>query len=92
MSDFETSVWDSPVGHFRLRHKFLSLYADKPQVIAKWLNVKASICDRWFVPFFTPLFFGLTHISQRNRNLLLVENHLNYRPWKFRYNDEGNTY
>ena len=45
-----------------------------------------------FVPWFTPLYFGALHFSQRNRNLFLVENHLNYRPYWGRRNDEDSKY
>ena len=86
-------MWNSIVDHFRTRHKLVSFHAETQDVIDKWLDVKTFLLDRWFVPYWTPLFMGLTFFSQRNRNLFLLENNLNYRPWKFRYDDnDGNKY
>lgn len=88
VAPLEAEGWDSPAEHFRPKHKFGSLYADRSAIIARGMNFKAWLLDRWFVPTWSPLYFVLTHFSQRNRNLFLIENHLNYRPYKFRRNDE----
>lgn len=84
---FEAEQWDSPTDHFRPRHKVASLYVDRSAMVQRGLNAKVWLLDRWFVPTWSPLYFVLTHFSQRNRNLFLVENHLNYRPYKWRRND-----
>ncbi|KNH08670.1 hypothetical protein XU18_0867 [Perkinsela sp. CCAP 1560/4] len=89
----EPLYWSSNImDHFRKRHRYLSVNYERQYFVERWLHFKAFVCDRWFLPFWTPLFFLMTHISQRNRNLCLVENNLNYRPWKFRYNDWSNKY
>eukprot|EP00760_Papus_ankaliazontas_P034012 PhM_4_TR6862/c1_g1_i1/m.55975 len=87
-----TEQWNSPTDHFRPKHKLISLYVDKENVTRRYLAAKTFVLDKWFMPFFTPFFFVATHISQRNRNLFLLENHLNYRPYKFRYDDWDNKY
>ena len=85
--------WSSPTDHFRPRHKFLTWYTDKEYNVTKWLNFKDACLNKFYVPWFTPVYFFATHFSQRNRNLFLVENNLTYRPYKFRRNDEdGNKY
>ena len=88
----EVESWASPTDHFRTRHKWLTIYTDKIFNGEMVLQKKTAILDKWFVPWFTPLYFFATHFSQRNRNLFLVENHLNYRPWSHRRNDEDSTY
>jgi hypothetical protein len=88
----EEEMWSSPTDHFRPRHRHLTLFTDHDYVVDKWLNFKTTLLNRWYVPFWTPLYFGLTHLSQRNRNLFLVENHMNYRPYKWRRNDETSKY
>eukprot|EP00672_Neobodo_designis_P016549 CAMPEP_0174831504 /NCGR_PEP_ID=MMETSP1114-20130205/3131_1 /TAXON_ID=312471 /ORGANISM="Neobodo designis, Strain CCAP 1951/1" /LENGTH=151 /DNA_ID=CAMNT_0016065329 /DNA_START=34 /DNA_END=487 /DNA_ORIENTATION=- len=88
----DTSSWASPAEHFRTRHKWLTLYTDKNFNINSWLSFKTWVLDRSYVPWFTPLYFGMLHISQRNRNLFLVENHMNYRPYWGRRNTEDSTY
>jgi hypothetical protein len=88
----EIESWASPTDHFRTRHKFLTLYTDKAFNTQQWLNFKTWALDRSYVPFFTPIYFGALHFSQRNRNLFLVENHLNYRPYWNRRNTEDSKY
>lgn len=88
----ETTSWSSPTDHFRTRHKFLTLYTDKIFNIQQWLAFKQWVLDTPLVPWFTPIYFAALHTGQRNRNLTLVENHLNYRPWQFRRNDEDSIY
>jgi hypothetical protein len=88
----ETTSWSSPVDHFRTRHKYLTLYTDKGFNTQKWLEFKQWFLGTPLVPWFTPLYFGMLHLSQRNRNLFLVENHMNYRPYWGRRNDEDSIY
>lgn len=88
----EAESWSNPTDHFKLRHKFITLYTDKEFNIMKWLEFKSSALGKWFVPWWSPMYFVGTHLSQRTRNLWLVENHLNYRPYWGRRNDEDSTY
>jgi hypothetical protein len=88
----ETTSWSSPTDHFRTRYKFVTLYTDKMFNVRQWLEFKSWALGSPLVPWFTPLYFGFTHFSQRNRNLFLVENHLNYRPFAGRRNDEDSKY
>lgn len=88
----EPETWANPTSHFRARHRLLSLYGDRDALVGKLLNFKTWALDRWYVPWFSPVYFVVTHFSQRNRNLFLLENHLNYRPYKFRRNDETSKY
>ena len=86
----QEAFWGSYLeGHYRARWRYLSLPYEREFLIDKWLHFKKAIADRWFLPWWTPLFFFMTHVAQRNRNLYLVENRLNYRPWKYRYNDRA---
>lgn len=88
----ETTSWASPVDHFKTRHRYMTFYTDKNYNIMQWLGFKESVLGRWFVPWFSPLYFVGLHFSQRNRNLFLVENHLNYRPYWGRRNDEDSKF
>ena len=86
----DDEFWGSFIwGHANYRHRYLTMFCEREFLIDKWLDFKTMVCDRWFLPFWTPLFFLMTHVAQRNRNLYLVENHLNYQPWKYRYNDKN---
>lgn len=85
----ETSdFWSNPVDHFRPNLKFLTLYWDRQYVVDKWLHTKEKWLKPWYLPWWTPMYQIMTWYSQRNRNLMLVENHMNYRPYRFRRNDE----
>ena len=86
------SMWTSPTDHFKPKHKYLSLYTDHDYVVANWLGWKKWALSSSLLPAWTPLYFVFTWFSARNRNLFLVENNLNYRPYKWRRNDENNKY
>lgn len=86
--EFTNESWSSPTDHFKIRHKFLSLWYDHDFLVADWCKTKTSILGRWFVPQWTPLYFCLTWFSARNRNLFLVENHLTYRTFAQRKNEK----
>jgi hypothetical protein len=60
---------------------------DRHSIVKRWLDLKASVLSAWYLPTITPMYFFGVHFSQRNRNLFLLENHLNYRPYKWRRND-----
>lgn len=83
-SDF----WSNPVDHFRPNLKAASLYFDRQYVVDRWLHAKERWLSPWYMPWWSPLYQVMTWYSQRNRNLMLVENNLNYRPYPFRRNDE----
>lgn len=85
-------VWTNPADHFRPRNKFLTLYTDRNYLVMKYLSWKSRFLGSSFVPTWTPLYFFMTHFEQRVRNLYLVENQLNYRPYKFRPNTESSKY
>ncbi|EPY37732.1 hypothetical protein AGDE_06202 [Angomonas deanei] len=80
--------WTNPVDHFRPNLKALSLYFDHNYLVDRWLHVKERWLRPFYLPSWTPMYQFGTWYSQRNRNLLLVENNLNYRPYRFRRNDE----
>ncbi|CBZ34190.1 hypothetical protein, conserved [Leishmania donovani] len=85
----ETSdFWSNPVDHFRPNLKFLSVYVEHQCVVDKWLHIKEKWLKPWYLPWWTPMYQVMTWYSQRNRNLMLVENNLNYRPYRYRRNDE----
>ncbi|EPY33716.1 hypothetical protein STCU_02050 [Strigomonas culicis] len=85
VSDF----WSNPVDHFRPNFKALSLYFDHNYVVDRWLHAKERWLKPFYLPTWSPLYQVMTWYSQRNRNLLLVENNLNYRPYRYRRNDEN---
>ena len=80
--------WSSPTDHFKLRHKFLTLFFDHDFTVQQWLSTKSNILGKWFVPQWSPLYFFGTFFSGRSRNLYLVENHLNYKPFAQRKNEK----
>lgn len=88
----DPETWTNPAGHFKPRHKMLSLYVDRSAVIAQWNAFKVWALKGWSTPWISPLYFAAMHNSQRNRNLFLAENHMNYRPYKWRRNSESSKY
>ena len=84
----QLEMWSSPTDHFKLRHKWLTLFMDHDYVVQQWLATKASILSKSWLPAWTPLYFGLTWFSARSRNLYLVENQLNYRKFNGRKNEK----
>jgi hypothetical protein len=84
----EESSWSSPTDHFKIRHKFLTLFYDHDFLVQDWLNAKSSWLGKSYLPAWTPLYFAMTWFSARNRNLFLVENHLTYRPFAQRKNEK----
>lgn len=88
IAEGEVSFWSNPVDHFRPNLKAFTLYADHQYVVDRWLHVKESLLSPFYMPWMSPLYFAMTWYSQRLRNLQLTENRLNYRPYKFRRNDE----
>eukprot|EP00796_Vickermania_ingenoplastis_P008553 gene8553-5999_t len=87
----EVSLWPNPVDHFRPNLKALTLYSDQQYVVDAWLHKKAKWLAPWYMPWLSPLYVGLTWYSQRLRNLALIENRMNYKPYKYRRNDEDKT-
>ncbi|KAG8346437.1 hypothetical protein ERJ75_000138100 [Trypanosoma vivax] len=87
-SENVVDFWSNPVDHFRPNLKALTLYAEYQHYVDRWLHAKARWLAPWYVPWWSPLYQLSTWYSQRTRNLFLVENHLSYRPYKFRRNDE----
>ena len=101
MSNLENTVqveqtmedtWTSPADHFRPRNKFMTLYTDRNYLVMKYTAWKSRFLGSALVPSWTPMYFIMTHFEQRVRNLYLVENQLNYRPYKFRPNTETSKY
>lgn len=90
----ETDMWSNPIDHLRLKSRVASVYTERPHLTEKWLNFKQYFftSNLGMYPFFTPFRFFATHLSQRNRNLFLVENLKNYRPYKLRQNDCTSKY
>lgn len=84
VSDF----WSNPIDHFRPNLKAFTLYADHTYVVDRMLRAKERWLSPWYMPWWSPVYQFFTWYSQRNRNLMLIENNLNYRPYKFRRNDE----
>lgn len=84
VSDF----WSNPVDHFRPNLKALTLYADRQYVADRYQHFLERRLGAWYMPWWSPVYQLLTWYPQRNRNLFLVENNLNYRPYRFRRNDE----
>ncbi|CCW62006.1 unnamed protein product [Phytomonas sp. EM1] len=82
------SFWSNPVDHFRPNLKAFTLYADRNEVMDKWHHFLERRLGAWYVPWWSPLYQLLLWYPQRNRNLFLIENNLNYRPYRFRRNDE----
>jgi hypothetical protein len=82
----ETTMWSSPVNHFRPPYKFLTVYTDRNYNVLRWMNFKERWLSPWYVPWWSPLYQLGLWFSQRNRNLLLTENLMNYRPYKWRRN------
>lgn len=87
-SDEVSSFWSNPVDHFRPNLKAFTLYADHEYLIDRWLHAKERWLKPFYMPWWSPLYFGFTWYAHRLRNLKLVENNLNYKPYKFRRNDE----
>lgn len=88
----EATMWSSPVSHFRPNMKFLTVYTDRHMNVLRWMEFKDSWLKPWYMPWFSPLYQAGLWFSQRNRNLWLVENHLNYRPYKWRRDTENGPY
>lgn len=80
--------WSNPVDHFRPNLKVLSVYFERQYVVDRWLKAKDSFLKPWYMPWWSPFYQFFTWNSQRNRNLFLIENNMNYRPYRFRRNDE----
>ena len=84
----ETSLWTNPIDHLRNKSKVMTIVTERPHMTQHWLHTKEwFFTSSWAYPFFTPFRFFAFHLSQRNRNLFLVENLKNYRPYKYRQND-----
>lgn len=88
----ETTMWSNPADHFRPNMKILSMYSDRNYNVQYWIDFKAKWLSVSYLPWWTPLYQAGLWLSQRNRNLLLVENHMNYRPYKWRRNTEDGAY
>ncbi len=86
--DMNTEMWSSPTDHFKLRHKWLTLFMDHDFTVQQWLQYKTAILGKWFVPQWSPLYFLGTYLSARSRNLFLLENNLNYRSFSQRKNEK----
>lgn len=82
------SWWSNPVDHFRPNLKYLTLYTDHPYFVDRWLHTKERWLKPFYMPWVSPVYFATTWYAQRLRNLSLVSNQLNYKPYKFRRNDE----
>lgn len=90
--DMEAAYWASPADHFRPRLKFLTIFTDYHYNQMRWLAFKESVLNKWYVPWWTPLYQVSMWFTQRNRNLLLVENHLSYRPYRWRRDTENGPF
>lgn len=88
----EAEMWTSPADHFRPRAKMLTLYTDRDYMVMRWLKLKESVLSKAWLPWWTPMYMAGTHFGQRSRNMFLCENHLNYRPYKFRPNTESSKF
>ena len=85
--EIETTQWNNPTDHVRPRSKLLSMWIDKTRVVEYTMKTKSYFLGHWSIHWMSPAYFFFTHFSARNRNLFLTENHLSYRPYKFRRND-----
>jgi hypothetical protein len=84
----ETQDWSSPTDHFKIRHKWLTLWFDHDFLVQDWAKTKTAWLKPWYVPQWSPFYFVMTWFSARNRNLFLLENHLTYRPFAGRKNEK----
>lgn len=82
----------SLVDHLRPNSKLITFYVDRHDLVHRWSNFKLALLGPWWVPWWCPLYAALTHYTRRQKNLYLVENHYNYRPYKYRRNDEDSKY
>ena len=90
--DEDASMWSNPADHFRPKSKLATLYTEKFWVVQQWFNIKETLLNHWWVPWWTPIYQIPVWFTQRNHNCFLVENHLSYRPYKFRANDITSKY
>jgi hypothetical protein len=87
-----TSFWSSPVDHFRVNLKWMTVHTDIPFNVQYLIEFEQKLLSKSWLPWWCPLYSVATHIHQRNRNLHLAANHLNYRPYKFRANTISGAY
>jgi hypothetical protein len=88
----EATMWSNPADHFRPNMKVVTMYSDRNWNVQTWMDLKGKWLDAWYLPWWSPLYQAGLWFSQRNRNLWLVENHMNYRPYKWRRNTEDSKY
>ena len=81
-----TSFWSNPVDHFRINLKWMTIHTDIPFDVQYFIEFEQKLLSKSYLPWWTPFYFAVTHLHQRNRNLHLAQNPLNYRPYKYRAN------
>ncbi len=88
----EVTHWKSIVDHFKVKSRFGTRIVDREVAVDKWFSFKETLLGKWFVPFWSPLYFGLLHYNQRIRNRQLCKNPIPYKPYKYRDNDLTSDY
>ena len=83
----EAAMWTNPIDHLRNKSRVATVVTERPHMTQHYLHAKEWFFNSWAYPFWVPMRFFAFHLSQRNRNLFLVENLKNYRPYKYRQND-----
>jgi len=92
MENNETTSWANPVDHFRPQYKILQMNFDRHWVIDRLLKYQERILGNGLLMWWNPMYFIPTHYQQRNRNLSLLMNNLNYKPYKWRADDINSNY
>lgn len=86
-----TDFWSNPVDHFRPNLKAFTLYSDRHYFVDRYQRFLDRRLGAFYMAWWNPLYQAALWYPQRNRNLFLIENNMNYRPYKWRRNDEDRT-